>query len=589
MKRLIETVAASIAVCLPLLAAPPVRAATSTIHVVAAENFYGELVRELGGPHVSVTSILSNPDQDPHLFEASPKTARALAAAQLVVYNGADYDPWLPKLLAASRATQPQRTKIIAAELVGKKPGDNPHLWYLPRTMPAVAHAVSAFLMQADPANKADYDTRLTQFIDSLKPIDEKIAALKQRYQGVPVTATEPVFGYMADAIGLTMRNQRFQLSTMNETEPSATDIAALERDLKTRQPGKRHIDPPAAEDRATVARAGRARHRNAAAQQDVPAMDARAARRTGKGIARTDSMSDPAIEFDRVTLELGGRRILDDVSFSVDGGQFVGVLGPNGAGKTTLMRALLGLVPLAAGRLHALGQPVTRGNPAIGYMPQVRSTPAARRVSGRNFVACAVDGHRWGITLARGGTRRAVDKALSIVGASALAERPLAELSGGERQRLLLAQCLLGQPRLLLLDEPLISLDPSHQSGVVALVRQIQREFGITVLFTAHELNPLLNAIDRVLYLGSGRAALGTVDEVITPPILSRLYGAPIDVMRLAGRIFVMSGGVEIEKHDHAHEDDADLGHGHEHAQDHGHDHASHQRGLARSGARDA
>ncbi|MCF7696481.1 ABC transporter ATP-binding protein [Mycetohabitans sp. B2] len=290
--------------------------------------------------------------------------------------------------------------------------------------------------------------------------------------------------------------------------------------------------------------------------------MDAGATRRLGKSIARTVSMTDPAIELDRVTLELGPRRLLDDVSFTVGNGEFIGVLGPNGAGKTTLMRALLGLVPPARGTLRVLGQPVTRGNAAIGYMPQVRSTPAARRLSGRDFVACAVDGHRWGIALARGRTRRAVDDALAIVGALALADRPLAELSGGERQRLLLAQCLLGQPRLLLLDEPLISLDPNHQASVVELVRRVQRQLGITVLFSAHELNPLLNAIDRVLYLGNGRAALGTVDEVITPPVLSRLYGAPIDVMRLAGRIFVMSGGVEIEKREHAHEDDDGADH---------------------------
>ena len=293
------------------------------------------------------------------------------------------------------------------------------------------------------------------------------------------------------------------------------------------------------------------------------------------------------AIELDGVTLELGGRRILDNVSFTVKAGEFVGVLGPNGAGKTTLMRALLGLVPAASGRIRLLGGELARGNPAIGYMPQVRSALAARRLSGRDFVACAVDGHRWGIALGRARTRQAVDEVLSIVGATSLAERPLAELSGGERQRLLLAQCLLGRPRLLLLDEPLISLDPNHQAGVVELVRRVQRELGITVLFSAHELNPLLNAIDRVLYLGNGHAALGTVDEVITAPTLTQLYGAPIDVMRVSGRIFVMSGGVEIEKHDHVHEDDA-SGHAHDHGHDHGgqgHDHGhAHPHAHARS-----
>jgi zinc/manganese transport system substrate-binding protein len=205
------------------------------VSVVAAENFYGDVIRQLGGDHVQVTSILSNPDQDPHLFEASPKTARALQHAALVVYNGADYDPWMDKLLGASKSSD-QRTVIVAAQLVGKKAGDNPHLWYDPATMPAVAKAVSAYLASADPAHKRDYDARLATFLDSLKPIDATVAQLKARYHGVPVTATEPVFGYMADAIGFDMRNLRFQMAAMNETEPSATDIAAFEKDLSERR-----------------------------------------------------------------------------------------------------------------------------------------------------------------------------------------------------------------------------------------------------------------------------------------------------------------------------------------------------------------
>jgi zinc/manganese transport system substrate-binding protein len=204
------------------------------VNVVAAENFYGDVVRQLGGAHVDVTSILSNPDQDPHLFEASPKTARALQHAKIVVYNGADYDPWIDKLLAASKNAK--RTTIVAADLVGKKSGDNPHLWYDPATMPAVARAVATALDDADPAHKADYDANLAKFLDSLKPIDAKVAALKAKYQGTPVTATEPVFGYMSDAIGLAMRNPRFQLAVMNNTEPSASDIAAFENDLRVKQ-----------------------------------------------------------------------------------------------------------------------------------------------------------------------------------------------------------------------------------------------------------------------------------------------------------------------------------------------------------------
>ena len=288
------------------------------------------------------------------------------------------------------------------------------------------------------------------------------------------------------------------------------------------------------------------------------------------------------ALALDRVTLELGGRTILRDVSFSIEPGEFVGVLGPNGAGKTTLMRAVLGLVPVSAGTLSVGGVPVARGNASIGYMPQIRSGLANRRMRGYDFVAMAADGHRWGLPHTNAATRRDVDRVLDLVGGPSLARRPLSELSGGERQRLLLAQCLLGNPRLLLLDEPLISLDPHHQKTVVELVKRVQQELGIAVLFSAHELNPLLHALDRVLYLGNGVAALGTVDEVITKPVLSRLYGSTIDVMRVNGRIFVMSGDFDVEKHDHEHEDDDHQhgephGHGHSHGHAHGQKHAHH------------
>ncbi len=249
------------------------------------------------------------------------------------------------------------------------------------------------------------------------------------------------------------------------------------------------------------------------------------------------------AISFRNVTLRLGNRAVLQRISLEIAGGEFVGVLGPNGAGKTTLMRAVLGLVPATEGRIDVLGEAVRRGNRLVGYMPQLRS-PAVSRLDGRTVVAAALDGHRWGLPRPGRAARKAVDEALDLVGARSLAARPLAELSGGERQRLLLAQSLLGRPRLLLLDEPLISLDPHRQSEVVRLVREVQQVLGIAVLFSAHELNPLLGTLDRVLYLGGGQASLGTVDEVITTPVLSRLYGAPIEVVRTAGRIFVIGGG---------------------------------------------
>lgn len=257
----------------------------------------------------------------------------------------------------------------------------------------------------------------------------------------------------------------------------------------------------------------------------------------------------------DRVTVTYQQRTVLRDVSLSIPQGQFIGVLGPNGAGKTTLMRALLGLIRPSQGSIQVLGAPATRGNATVGYMPQLRTSAGNLRLRGWDFVASAYRGHRWGLPTLDQTALREINWALDTVGASALAQRPLMEISGGERQRLLLAQALLGHPRLLLLDEPLISLDPHHQHSVIELVKQVQQEFGITVLFSAHELNPLLNAIDQVLYLGRGQVALGPVDQVITAPVLSRLYGSPIEVVRLNNRIFVMSGEIELEHEEHCHD----------------------------------
>src|SRR5579872_630927 len=206
------------------------RAAEGKITVVAAENFYSDIAQQIGGDRVAASSVLRNPEQDPHLFEVSPAIARQIAGAQVVIYNGADYDPWMVKLLAAS--PRPDRVVIVAADLVRKRAGDNPHLWYEPSTMPAVAAALVAALSKADPAYAGDYTARLKTFVASLAVINDKIAALRVKFAGVAVTATEPVFGYMADALGLKVRNERLQLAVMNDTEPSARDMAAFERDM---------------------------------------------------------------------------------------------------------------------------------------------------------------------------------------------------------------------------------------------------------------------------------------------------------------------------------------------------------------------
>jgi len=268
-----------------------------------------------------------------------------------------------------------------------------------------------------------------------------------------------------------------------------------------------------------------------------------------------------PILECEGLDVGYGKLTVARDITFTLERKKVLTILGPNGAGKTTLMRAILGLVRPIAGHIRVLGERPARGNPAIGYMPQTRGQAPIGQLSGWSFVAGAAGGHRWGLPLPGAEARRQIHRVLELVGARQLAERPLAQLSGGERQRLLLAQALLGEPRLLLLDEPLISLDPSHQHGVVELVKRIQQELRISVLFSAHELNPLLQALDRVLYLGNGRLALGTIEEVINGPALSRLYGSPIEVVRLHGHIFVMSGSLELGRDEHHHHD------AHEHA----------------------
>ena len=224
MKAFVAATAFVVLAYLPALAAEPV-------HVVAAENFYGDIAKQIGGSTVKVTSILSNPDEDPHLFEASPSVARNLSGAQIVIYSGIDYDPWMADLLKASKA--PDRKVIVVADLIGKKSGDNPHIWYDPATMVAAAQAIKDALVAADPTNQAEYEKRLTAFDNSIKPIQDKIAALRKRSAGVSATATEPVFGYMFEALGMDVRNEPFQLAVMNETEPSPSQIAAFEDDLK--------------------------------------------------------------------------------------------------------------------------------------------------------------------------------------------------------------------------------------------------------------------------------------------------------------------------------------------------------------------
>lgn len=249
------------------------------------------------------------------------------------------------------------------------------------------------------------------------------------------------------------------------------------------------------------------------------------------------------ALEFNEVCLSYGRHVTLAEGSFRVRQGAFIGLLGANGAGKTTLLKAVLGLMRPSAGSIRVFGRPTKRGNPEIGYVPQSHRQVNELNLNGRDLLLGSVTGRRFGRPFSSVADRQDVDRVLEIAGASDLARLPIRTLSGGERQRVMIAQALLGSPKMLLLDEPLVSLDPNHQEAVVRLVRDIQQDLGITVLFCSHELTPLLGKIDGVLFLGRRKVALGPVDEVIRSEVLSDLYDAPMEVVRSGERIFVVSG----------------------------------------------
>jgi zinc/manganese transport system ATP-binding protein len=261
-----------------------------------------------------------------------------------------------------------------------------------------------------------------------------------------------------------------------------------------------------------------------------------------------------PAIVADGLAAAYGDRLIWRNASFKVNPGEFVAVLGPNGSGKSTLLRLLLGLLPPASGSLQVLGKRPHRGNADIGYVPQRRSIDRDLPVRGRDFVHLGIDGNRWGVALGNAtSNHQRVDQAITSVNAQAYADRPIGRLSGGEQQRLLLAQALAGRPEMLLLDEPLASLDLRNQIVIAELVGDLARANGLTVLLIAHDINPLLPIVDRVLYVAHGGVAIGKPAEVITTEQLSRLYDAPVEVLHDShGHMFVV--GLEAES---AHHDD--------------------------------
>ncbi len=264
-------------------------------------------------------------------------------------------------------------------------------------------------------------------------------------------------------------------------------------------------------------------------------------------------STAPAAVSLRHAKLAYGDRVLWDDLDLDIEAGEFVAVLGPNGAGKTSLLRVLLGQLELSSGSVTVGGRPVSRGSSRIGYVPQHQSFDPGLPLRARDLVGFGIDGHRWGITLPSRKRRRRIDDALAAVTATAYADAPVGLLSGGEQQRLRIAQALITDPDVLLCDEPLLSLDLTHQRSVSELIDERRRATNTAVLFVTHEINPILDKVDRVLYLGGGRFRIGTPAEVMTTEVLSDLFDAPVEVVQVGGRIFVL--GIDHEQH-HGHGD---------------------------------
>ena len=285
--------------------------------------------------------------------------------------------------------------------------------------------------------------------------------------------------------------------------------------------------------------------------------MAVKSARGAAAGAAPSDR-TVTAVHVEAAQARLGGRIVWSDVSLTVTSGEFVAVLGPNGSGKSTLIKVLLGLLPATAGRVEVLGRPAGEANARIGYLPQRHGFDATTRIRGVDLVRLGLEGARWGMPLPGRRSSRVtarVDEVIELVGATGYARRPIGELSGGEQQRLLIAQALVRRPGLLLLDEPLDSLDLPNQAGVAALIRRICAEERVAVVLVAHDVNPILAYLDRLLYLAGGTAVEGRPEQVITSETLTALYGVAVEVLRASdGRLVVVGAPEAPFVHGHRH-----------------------------------
>ena len=266
------------------------------------------------------------------------------------------------------------------------------------------------------------------------------------------------------------------------------------------------------------------------------------------------------AIAFNQLSLAYGQRCIFQDFTTNIVAGEFIAILGANGAGKSTLLRAILGLIAPNKGQISLLGHPVHKGASFIGYMPQVRQNVGSNSLSAYAWLGANLNGYQWGLPFLNSQQTEELERVIRLVQAEKVIYRPYNLLSGGERQRLLLAQALLNKPKILLLDEPLMNLDPYYQASLVSLIDAIRLQCGITVLFTSHDINPLLSSVDRVLYLAKGQAVIGLVNEIISSKKLSELYGMEIQVIQHGQQLFVINK--ELGFHHHVNHCRPDLDH---------------------------
>ncbi len=263
------------------------------------------------------------------------------------------------------------------------------------------------------------------------------------------------------------------------------------------------------------------------------------------------ESGTSTAVTLEGASASVGGHVVWRDASLEVAAGEFVAILGPNGAGKSTLLKALLGVVPLSAGTVRVFGRPVRRGNDEVGYLPQRRRFDPDLRIRALDLVRLGLDGDRLGVPLPSRTKEERVRAMIELVGATAYAGRPIGELSGGEQQRILIAQALVTGARMLMLDEPLESLDLNNQQAISNLIRTICQRHLVTVLLVAHDINPILPFVDRVVYVAGGHVLCGKPEEVIRTETLTRLYGAPVEVLRTSdGRIVVVGQHEPVSYH---------------------------------------